>query len=77
MQNVAKTGDKLVLPAYSAKDPLGGNVEIFVTVFDPEGKGSYINGEYVFTKKGSYKVVIAAFDEEGNMAEYCYYTEVV
>lgn len=77
VQTVAKTGDKLVLPAYSAKDPLGGNVEIFVAVFDPEGKGSYINGEYVFTKKGSYKIVIAAFDEEGNMAEYCYYTEVV
>lgn len=77
-QTVAKRGDKLILPEITATHPQGMKVNIFVVVFDPDGKGQIpAENGYTFDKKGTYKILITASDEEGNIAEYYYYTEVV
>ena len=77
-QTIAKQGDALVLPETSTVHPLDIKTEVFVVVYDPDGKGTVVeNGNYTFTKKGSYKILITACDEEGNSSEYYYYTEVV
>ncbi len=77
-QTVAKRGDKLILPETTATHPQGMKVNIFVVVFDPDGKGQIpAENGYTFDKKGTYKILITASDEEGNIAEYYYYTEVV
>ena len=77
-QTVAKQGDELILPEISAVHPLDIKTEVFVVVYDPDGKGTIAeNGKYTFAKKGSYKILITACDEEGNSSGYYYYTEVV
>lgn len=77
-QTVAKRGAGLILPEIKTVHPLGIKTEVFVVVYDPDGKGTVVeNGKYTFTKKGSYKILITACDEEGNSSEYYYYTEVV
>ena len=77
-QTVAKRGAGLILPEIKTVHPLGIKTEVFVVVYDPDGKGTVVeNGKYMFTKKGSYKILITACDEEGNSSEYYYYTEVV
>ena len=77
-QTVAKRGDELILPEISVVHPLDIKTEVFVVVYDPDGKGTVAeNGKYTFTKKGSYKILITACDEEGNSSEYYYYAEVV
>ena len=76
-QTVAKRGDKLVLPEISVTHPLGEKTEICVAVFDSDGKGQIVgNSGYTFEKKGTHKIVITVYDEEGNSSEYYYYTEV-
>ena len=77
-QTVAKQGDELILPEIGTVHPLDIKTEVFVVVYDPDGKGTIAeNGKYTFTKKGSHKILITACDEEGNSSEYYYYTEVV
>ena len=77
-QTVAKQGDELILPEIGTVHPLDIKTEVFVVVYDPDGKGTIAeNGKYTFIKKGSHKILITACDEEGNSSEYYYYTEVV
>lgn len=77
-QTVAQVGYKLELPEYKATDPLGGEVVTFICVYDPDGKGVLIDESvgYTFWKAGSYKIVIGAFDADGNMCSDYYYVEV-
>ena len=76
-QRVARVGETLILPEFTATDALGGNVEMFAVVFSPDGTGEMATDAYIFRKEGSYKVVLAALDPEGNLSTDYYYVEVV
>lgn len=78
VQKIAQVGDTLVYPTFSATAAEGGT-ELFVVVYDPDDKPVYLyeTDKYTLSKAGSYKIVVGAFDEDGNMSIEYYYVEVI
>ncbi len=75
---VVKRGDSFIMPNISASDDSADTIPTFAIIVDSNDKYVCVGADgYTFVKKGTHKVILGAFDAEGNMTSIQYYVEVI
>ncbi len=64
-----KVGEEMYLPEVYAVSPSGSNVVCTVLIYNKSTRYEVVKGESVVLKKGDYKLVVYAYDENYNFAE--------
>ena len=64
-----KVGEEMYLPEVYATSPSGANVVCKVLIYNASTRYTIVEGDSVVLKKGDYKLVVYAYDENYNFAE--------